>query len=99
LSSAHVHGSSRGLYSLGLRKDFQNKILSVGASNYGLADPLQNAAISLMHVTNCLLTFDPDFESLTIMRINQYFIEEIGIKAVKVQKGIEKSEDYNTKKL
>jgi hypothetical protein len=91
LSSAHIHGSSRGLYSLGLMNDFQNKILSVGASNYGLADPLQNAAISLMHVTNCLLTFEPDFESITIMRINQYFIEEIGTKAVEVQKVIEKS--------
>lgn len=90
LSSAHVHGSSRGLYSLGLRNDFQNKILSVGASNYGLADPLQNVAISLMHVTNCLLTFESDFESLTIMKINHYFIKEIGIKAVEVQKGIEK---------
>jgi hypothetical protein len=101
LSSAHVHGSSRGLYSLGLRNDFQNKILSVGASNYGLADPLQNVAISLMHVTNSLLTFEPDFESLTIMKINQYFIEDIGIKAVEVQKGIEKrSEELdNTKKL
>jgi hypothetical protein len=96
LSSAQVHGSSRGLYSLGLRNDFQNKILSVGASNYGLADPLQNVAISLMNVTNCLLTFEPDFESLTMMKINQYFIEEIGIKAVEVQKGIEKrNEEIN----
>jgi hypothetical protein len=90
LSSAHVHGSSRGLYSLGLRNDFQNKILSVGASNYGLADPIQNVAISLMHVTNCILNFKPDFESLTIIKINLYFIKEIGMKAVEVQKGIEK---------
>ena len=90
LSSAHIHGSSRGFYTLGLRDDFQNKILSIGASNYGLADPIQNTTISLMHVTNCLLTFKPDFESLTIMKINEYFIKEIGLKAVKVQKGIEK---------
>lgn len=90
LSSAHIHGSSRGFYSLGLRNDFQNKILSIGASNYGLADPLQNTAISLMHITNCLLRFEPDFESLTQMKINEFFIKEIGIKAVEVQKGIEK---------
>lgn len=89
LSSAHVHGSSRGFYSLGLTNDSQNKILSVGASNYGLADPLQNVAISLMHITNCLLRFNPDFESLIVMKINEYFIKEIGSKAVDVQKGIE----------
>jgi hypothetical protein len=43
-----------------------------------------------MHITNCLLRFEPDFESLTQMKINEFFIKEIGIKSVEVQKGIEK---------
>lgn len=90
LSSAHIHGNSRGFYTLGLRNDFQNKILSIGASNFGLADPIQNTAISLMHITNSLLRFKPDFESLTQMKINELFIKEIGTKSVKIQEGIEK---------
>jgi hypothetical protein len=72
--------------------DYQNEILLVGASNYGLADPLQNTAISLLHITICLLNLEPDFESITQMQIMKNYISEIGIKAVSIQKQIEKEE-------
>jgi len=95
LSSANVHGSARGLYRMGLREDYQNKILCIGASNYGLADPLQNTAISLMHITNCLLSIRPNLESLIKMRVINYYIGEIGIKAVDVQNEIKEKSKEN----
>lgn len=99
LSSAHVHGSSRGFYNLGLRNDFQNQILGVGVSNYGLVDPLQNVAISLMNITNCLLNFQPDLDSLTNMKINHCFIKEIKTKAIEVQERIELSRVEGTSNI
>ena len=68
-SSNSVHGGAKGFYRLGLMKSSQDKMLLAGATNYGLADPLQNTAISLLHVNICLLNLKPDFE--TIMLIQQ----------------------------
>jgi len=92
LSSAAVHGLSRGFYSLGLTADSQDKILLAGPSNYGLADPLQNAAISLLQVTVCLLTLEPDFESLMKSLVMDSFVKQMIVKAVDIQKTIEKEE-------
>lgn len=89
-SSATIHGGSRGLYRLGLSNDLQNKVLMVGASNYGLADPLQNTAISLSQISTCILSIRSDFESLIQIKIMHEFVKEIGYKAVKIQKEIEK---------
>jgi len=90
LSCSAVHGGSRGFYKLGLMK--QDVVLHVGPSNYGLADPLQNTALSLGHVTVCLLNLEPDFDSLTQMQILRKYIIDIANYAVKVQKEIERDE-------
>jgi hypothetical protein len=90
-SSATLHGLSRGFYRLGLPTDSQDAPLCRG-SNIGLADPLQNAAIFLLDVTVCLLTLEPDFESLLDSHVMYGFAHDIGQKAVAVQKAIEKEE-------
>lgn len=95
LSCDSVHGGAKGFYRLGLMDDYQDKILLVGASNYGLADPLQNTAISLLHISICLLNLEPDFESKIQMQVMNNYISEIGIKAVNIQKQIEKEESLN----
>jgi hypothetical protein len=95
LSCDSVHGGAKGFYRLGLMDDYQNKILLAGASNYGLADPLQNTAISLLHITICLLNLEPDFESITQMQIMMNYTSEIGIKSVSIQKQIEKEESLD----
>ena len=95
LSCDSVHGGAKGFYRLGLMDDYQNKILLVGTSNYGLADPLQNTAISLLHITICLLNLESGFESITQMQIMMNYTSEIGIKAVSIQKQIEKEESLN----
>ena len=91
-SSNSVHGGAKGFYRLGLMDDSQDKILLAGPSNYGLADPLQNTAISLLHINICLLNLEPDFETIMHLQVMNSYIKEIGKKAVSIQKQIEKDE-------
>jgi len=70
----------------------------VGPSNYGLADPIQNAAISLMQVTICLLSIEPDFESIMQMYVINDYVNEIGPAAVRIQYTIEKEEKKSLQK-
>ncbi len=93
LSCDSIHGGSKGFYRLGLMDKSQNKILLVGPSNYGLADPLQNTAISILHVNVSLLTIDPDFESILQLQVMNSYIQEIKFESVKIQKQIEEDED------
>jgi hypothetical protein len=90
LACNSVHGGARGFYRLGLIDELQTQLLLTGPSNYGLADPLQNTAISLLHITNCLLSIEPDFESLLQMNVMMNYVNEIGPKSVKVQEKIKK---------
>ena len=94
-SSASVHGNSRGLYRLGVRDDYQDKVLLCGTSDYGLADPLETTAISLFHTTICLLNMEPDYESMFQIQLIKSFVAELGPKAVKVQKKLEDMDHYN----
>jgi hypothetical protein len=71
---------------------WQDKLHLVGPSNYGLADPIQNTAISLLHVTVCLLCIEPDFEGIMQLLVMDNYVNEIGPKAVKIQQTIEKEE-------
>jgi len=91
LASAASHGLSRGFYRLGLPAESQDTPLCRG-SNVGLADPLQNTAFFLNYVTVCLLTSEPDFESLLQPYVMDSFVKEIGQKAVAVQKAIDREE-------
>ena len=90
LACDSVHGDAKGFYRLGLIDDYQDKILLVGASDYGLADPMQNTAISLLHITICLLSLNADFKSIIQMQVMNNYVNEIGIKAASAQKQIEK---------
>jgi len=92
-SSNSVHGGAKGFHRLGLMDYSQDKILLAGASNYGLADPLQNTAISLLHVNVCLLNLESDFETIMHMQVMNSYIDEIGKNAVSIQKQIEKDEN------
>ena len=92
-SSNSVHGGAKGFHRLGLMDYSQDKILLAGASNYGLANPLQNTAISLLHVNVCLLNLEPNFETIMLMQVMKSYIDEIGKNAVSIQKQIEKDEN------
>ena len=93
LSCDSVHGGSKGFYRLSLMDKSQNKILLAGPSIYGLADPLQNTAISILHINVSLLTIEPDFESILQLQVMNSYIQEIKFESVKIQKQIEEDED------
>ena len=91
-ASNSVHGGAKGFYRLGLLADDQGKLLLASASNYGLAGPIENTAISLLYINICLLNLEPDFESIMQMQIMSSYVDEIVIIAVSVQKQIEEYE-------
>ncbi|VVB68580.1 Uncharacterised protein [Candidatus Norongarragalina meridionalis] len=92
LSCDSVHGGSKGFYRLSLMDEWQDRILLVGASNYGLADPIQNTAISLLHTNVSLLRIQPSFENIIVIQVINSYVQDIGPEAVRVQKQIEKDE-------
>ncbi len=90
LACDSVHGGSKGFYRLGLKPEQQKKLLLVGPSGYGLADPIQNTAISLAQITVCLLGLLPDVENIVAMQVIHSYVEDIKIGAIKVHEAIEK---------
>lgn len=90
LSCDAVHGGAKGLYRLGLKPEAQKSVLLIGASDYGLADPIQNTAISLSQITTCLLGLKHDFETIVQMQVIQSYVKEIKTEAAKVQENMEK---------
>ena len=90
LSCDSVHGGSKGLYRLGLKHEAQESILLVGSSDYGLADPIQNTAISLSRITTCLLGLKHDFETTVQMQVIRSYVEDIKTEAANVQERMDK---------
>jgi D-ribose pyranose/furanose isomerase RbsD len=97
LACDSTHGGAKGFYRLGLMNGFQDKMLLVGPSNYGLSIPMQTTAISLSLISICLLNLEPDFESIISMQIMNMYVEKITIKSTSVEEQIEKEEVSKTK--
>jgi hypothetical protein len=98
-ASDSMHGGAKGLHRLGLMDTLQDEVLLVGGTNYGFADPIQNTAISLAHITSNLLLLEPDFEDFIILYTTQKYIKHIGEKAVETQKRVEKEHEQYMKSL
>lgn len=84
LSSDVIHSSSNGFFSMGLMPEKQPDVLVIGSRDYGLADLLQNAAISLGQINACLLALSPDFENILSMSIINLYIQEICTEVIRV---------------
>jgi uncharacterized protein DUF5677 len=91
-SSNNIHGGARGFYHMGLMNSRQKKILLVGPSNYGLADPIQYTSISLLQVTANLLHIEIDYDSLVKLKCIDNLVHQINPRAVRIQKEIEKED-------
>ncbi len=87
MASNAVHATcSKGLYfKLG---DPSGKVMQAGPSNYGMADPGQNTAISLLHVNVALLNIRPNLENLATMKAMQPLLKEIKMAFIEAQKSI-----------
>lgn len=77
LASHNVHAKSKGIYSrLGLIDE--REVLLAGASNVGLADPGQNAALFLCHITTVLGLLHVTFETTSMMKLLRRLEREVG---------------------
>jgi len=97
-ASQNVHSGPKGIgVKLGLLRGGSTKnVLLAGPSDYGLADPGQNAAISLYQITTCLLSIRPTFERLGTMKAMQKLVEQINPAFVEVQLQIEEEEELRS---
>lgn len=89
-----IHLGPKGnVISLGLmgKKDRTNFYL-YGASNYGLADPGQNTAISLVQIASCLLMFNPTIDKMVILKCMESTCEKLCHEFVDIQQQIEEEE-------
>lgn len=94
MASHNVHANPKGVFfRLGLYPTSKN-ILLAGPSNAGLADPIQNTAISLSQISTCLLTLEPNIDMLVTCNIFLQLEREIGALAVEIQQELESQETY-----
>jgi hypothetical protein len=96
LASHNVHANPKGIFfKLGLVEE--TGLLLAGASNYGLADPGQNTALSLLHVTVALNQLRPTLDGMVVVKILQELCDEVAEAFVRVQRQI-KAADRSLKK-
>lgn len=77
LASHNVHANPKGiLYKIGLAPS-ENLILT-GPSNYGLADPGRNTAITLAQLSTALGTIQPTVDSLVLLNVVGELSREVG---------------------
>jgi hypothetical protein len=93
MASNAVHSGAKGFWRLGLSEDLQESLLLTGPSVYGLADPLQNSVMSLLHITLSVLNLSPDFNSVLNMKVMSGWSIEIPTLVVQIQDSIEMTED------
>jgi hypothetical protein len=78
LANYNAFGRPKGLmFTVAKMKKKQKSILSVGPTNYGLADPGMSAAISLGQVTACLLLYESTVKRLIIVDALRNLVDEI----------------------
>jgi hypothetical protein len=91
LASHNVHAEPKGaFFRLGLIN--QSEVLLAGPSNFGLADPGQNTALSLTFITSALVQLDPTVDAMVALKVALAISDELGQLFVEVQKQIERDE-------
>lgn len=91
LASHGVHANPKGIYfQLGMMDHAD--IIMVGPTNFGLADPGQNTAISLMQISCVLIQLAPTIDTLILCQLMGQVATEAGIAFLSVQKKIEEDE-------
>jgi len=87
MASNAVHATcSKGLHSkLG---DPSGRIMQAGPSNFGMVDPGQNTAISLLHINVALLNLRPNLENLATMKSMSPLLDEIKMAFIDAQNSL-----------
>lgn len=93
LSSAYIHGNHKANEEpLGVIPNLE-KLKLVGPSNYGLSIPMQNVAISLVHISTYFFLTYSNLDVWTACSIMNKFLDKIIIESNKVQVKIEQKEN------
>lgn len=93
LSSTYIHGNHKANEeSLGLIPNLE-KLKLVGPSNYGLSIPMQNIAISLVHISTYFFLTYSNLDVWTACSIMNKFLDKIIVESNKVQVKIEQKEN------
>ena len=91
-ASHNVHANPKGVFfRLGLIEQFGT--LLAGASNYGLADPGQNTAISLGQATTALASLEPTLDDIVALKVVLLMMDQIPESFARVQRDIEDEEE------
>jgi hypothetical protein len=76
MASHNVHAGPKGTqFRLGLAEG--GKVLLAGPSNYGLADPAQNIAVSILETTTPLLRLVDNIDSIVMTKLMTRYVDEI----------------------
>jgi hypothetical protein len=77
MASHAVHGGPKGLFfNIGMPAAGERSLMT-GASNAGLSDPGQGAALSLLQITSATLTHRPTMEDLIVVKALDLLAREI----------------------
>ena len=89
MASHGVHANPKGVFNqIGVLSD---EVLLAGPSNFGMADPGHNSAISLYQATVFLLTQRPTFEALLTLKIMERLTGEIGEALIEAHASLEEA--------
>lgn len=92
-----VHGGPKAAYyKIG---NYGNpEVLLAGPTNYGLADPGQNTALSLLLITSSLVVCFPTYDHTVAISALYYLFDDLKNKFYEIQKQIENEEDEKLRK-
>lgn len=91
MASHNLHANPKGtFFRLGILGELD--MMLAGASNYGLADPGQSTAISLVHVNVALAMSSLTFDGLVMMKLALQLSDAIAESFVSVQQQVEGEE-------
>jgi hypothetical protein len=93
MANNNIHSGAKSMFNrLGIYKN-KGEYMLAGPSNYGLADPGQNAAYSLLHVTLTLSNFETYLEDAVFTKVLLNMADMVSNEFGSIQKEIEKEED------
>lgn len=90
MASTNVHANPQGIY-LKLGLGSMNDVKLAGPSIFGLADPGHGAAISLAQITDVVLTFHSNVDTLAILKILEILEKETGKAFIEIHEILEEN--------
>lgn len=92
MASHGVHANPKGIF-FSMTSIFPVEVLLAGASNSGLADAGDGAALSLLMVSSTLLSLSPTFDHQVAIRVMELLREEIGTAFLRAHQKLYRDEE------